>query len=81
MVLSPRVSAAAGLQVTLAPELDGSLDAVENLIAQGVKVAFGHTNATLDDCEAAMDKGEPEVFYTPKLQKIDADMDPLVVVL
>lgn len=49
-----------GSQVTLAPELDGSLDAVENLIAQGVKVAFGHTNATLDDCEAAMDKGEPE---------------------
>jgi N-acetylglucosamine-6-phosphate deacetylase len=44
----------------LAPELDGALDAVENLTAHGVKVAFGHTNATLDDCEAAMDKGKSE---------------------
>lgn len=42
----------------MAPELEGSLDAVEKLTEQGVKVAFGHTNATLDDCEAAMDKGK-----------------------
>jgi N-acetylglucosamine-6-phosphate deacetylase len=34
------------LLVTLAPEVDGALPLVEHLVARGVRVAIGHTNAS-----------------------------------
>ena len=34
--------------VTLAPELDGALETIQTLHAQGIVVAMGHTNANLD---------------------------------
>ena len=43
--------------VTLAPELDGATDAIRGLCDAGVRVAFGHTAATLEDGERAMDEG------------------------
>eukprot|EP01047_Picozoa_sp_COSAG01_P020253 COSAG01_NODE_1148_length_11519_cov_3.641944_7_plen_140_part_00 len=43
--------------MTLAPELDGALDAIRGLREEGVTVAFGHTNASLEAGEAAMDVG------------------------
>ncbi|GGF38805.1 N-acetylglucosamine-6-phosphate deacetylase [Marmoricola endophyticus] len=43
--------------VTLAPELDGGLDAVRRLTAAGVVVAVGHTDATYDVTRAALDAG------------------------
>ncbi|MFC7926739.1 N-acetylglucosamine-6-phosphate deacetylase [Microbacterium laevaniformans] len=44
-------------QVTLAPELPGALAAVSQLVAAGVAVAVGHTNATEDEAFAAFDAG------------------------
>jgi N-acetylglucosamine-6-phosphate deacetylase len=43
--------------VTLAPELPGGLDAVRRLVAHGVVVAIGHTDATYDETRAALDAG------------------------
>lgn len=43
--------------VTLAPEADPELVAVEHLAAAGVVVALGHTRATYDDTIAAVDAG------------------------
>jgi N-acetylglucosamine-6-phosphate deacetylase len=43
--------------VTLAPELDGGLDAVHDLVAAGVVVAIGHTRADAVTTRAALDAG------------------------
>ncbi|QBR93145.1 N-acetylglucosamine-6-phosphate deacetylase [Nocardioides euryhalodurans] len=43
--------------VTLAPELPGATEAVRRLVAAGVVVAIGHTDATYDQARAALDAG------------------------
>ncbi|WP_143588270.1 N-acetylglucosamine-6-phosphate deacetylase [Tersicoccus sp. Bi-70] len=43
--------------VTLAPELDGGVEAVAALTAAGVVAAVGHTDASLDRGHAAVDAG------------------------
>lgn len=43
--------------VTLAPELDGAVEAVRQLVDGGVVVAIGHTDATLDQVRPAVDAG------------------------
>lgn len=44
-------------QLTLAPELPGGLEAVARLVAAGVTVAVGHTDATAEQAAAAFDAG------------------------
>ena len=43
--------------VTLAPEKEGSIPFIEKLVAEGIVVALGHTNASADDIQAAIDAG------------------------
>ncbi|MEH0110935.1 N-acetylglucosamine-6-phosphate deacetylase [Tersicoccus sp. MR15.9] len=43
--------------VTIAPELDGALDAVALLASEGVVAAVGHTDASLEQGHAAIDAG------------------------
>lgn len=43
--------------ITLAPELDGALDAIRTLTAQGIVVSIGHTDATYEQTLAAIDAG------------------------
>jgi N-acetylglucosamine-6-phosphate deacetylase len=43
--------------VTLAPELDGALEVVDWLVAHGVVVAVGHSDATYAQATAAFDHG------------------------
>lgn len=43
--------------VTLAPELVGALDAIGKLVARGVVVSIGHSNATLEEARAGIDAG------------------------
>jgi hypothetical protein len=43
--------------VTLAPELDGGIDAVAQIAAAGAVPAVGHTDATYDVAHAAVDAG------------------------
>lgn len=43
--------------VTLAPELAGGIDAIHQLVAAGVVVAVGHTNATYAETQLAISAG------------------------
>lgn len=43
--------------VTLAPELDGALEATAAFAGHGVKVSLGHTVATAEQAQAAIDAG------------------------
>ena len=43
--------------VTLAPEKKGAIPFIEKLVANGIIVALGHTNASTDDIQAAIDAG------------------------
>ena len=43
--------------VTLAPEKEGAVPFIEKLIAEGIVVALGHTNASASDIRAAIDAG------------------------
>ena len=43
--------------VTLAPEKKGAIRFIEKLVANGIVVALGHTNAAADDIQAAIDAG------------------------
>ena len=43
--------------VTLAPEVDGALEAIEWLSARGVVAAAGHTDATYDEADAGIEAG------------------------
>lgn len=49
--------------VTLAPELPGALDVVDLLVARGVVVAVGHTEATAAEVAAAVDRGARVVTH------------------
>lgn len=50
-------------QVTLAPELDGALGLVAHLVASGVVVACGHTDADAAIAHAAFDAGATTVTH------------------
>ncbi|MDN5721904.1 MAG: N-acetylglucosamine-6-phosphate deacetylase [Corynebacterium sp.] len=55
-----RVFEAAGgtiRMVTIAPELDGALDAIAQIVDAGAVAAVGHTNATYDQTVAAIEAG------------------------
>ncbi len=43
--------------VTLAPEKKGAIPFIEKLVADGIVVALGHTNAAASDIQAAIDAG------------------------
>lgn len=49
--------------VTLAPELPGALDIVDALVARGVVVAVGHTEASAVEVAAAADRGARVVTH------------------
>ncbi len=43
--------------VTLAPELDGALNVIRSLVETGVRVSLGHSGASFETAEAAIDAG------------------------
>jgi N-acetylglucosamine-6-phosphate deacetylase len=43
--------------VTLAPELAGADELIDRLLARGITVSAGHTDATADEANAAFDRG------------------------
>lgn len=49
--------------VTLAPEMQGALDAIGTLVEAGVVVSIGHSDATSDTVEAAIDAGALAVTH------------------
>jgi N-acetylglucosamine-6-phosphate deacetylase len=60
-----RVEALPALRlITLAPELDGALEAVAALCARGVAVSLGHTDASLEQAQAAVAAGARMFTHT-----------------
>lgn len=57
------VATGAVAMVTLAPELEGALDAIRLLTESGVLVSAGHSEATLADFVAAVDAGARGVTH------------------
>ncbi len=48
---------------TLAPELPGALDLVDLLVARGIVVSVGHSDANADEANAAFDRGVGTVTH------------------
>ncbi|WP_344342762.1 N-acetylglucosamine-6-phosphate deacetylase, partial [Agrococcus versicolor] len=59
------VAASAGMRamITLAPELDGGIEAVSALAARGWRVAVGHTDAVVEQGAAAFEAGATIVTH------------------
>lgn len=55
--------------VTLAPELPGALDLIRRLVASGIRVAVGHTDATYDQVLAAVEAGATRVTHLCNAQR------------
>jgi N-acetylglucosamine-6-phosphate deacetylase len=55
--------------VTLAPELPGALDLIRQLVAWGIVVAVGHTDATYDHVRAAVAAGATRVTHLCNAQR------------
>jgi N-acetylglucosamine-6-phosphate deacetylase len=49
--------------VTIAPEIDGALDAIERLHNAGISVAAAHSSATCEDVDAAIQRGLNHVTH------------------
>lgn len=62
--------------VTLAPELPRALELVDLLVARGVTVAAGHTDATAADAHAAFDRGVRTTTHLFNAMRPFAPRDP-----
>lgn len=62
--------------VTLAPELDGALELIEVLVARGIVVSCGHTDATAAQAHEAFDRGATHVTHLFNAMRPFAHRDP-----
>ena len=77
LALLERLGAAGPVaHVTLAPELDGALELVDALVARGVTVACGHSDATVAEAHAAFDRGARHVTHLFNAMRPIAHRDP-----
>jgi N-acetylglucosamine-6-phosphate deacetylase len=67
------------LYVTLAPERDGSLAAIEHLVGAGVRVAVGHSDASDERVRMAADAGASLVTHLYNAQRPFSHRNPGVV--
>jgi N-acetylglucosamine-6-phosphate deacetylase len=65
--------------MTLAPELPGALELVGLLLARGVTVSLGHTDATAAEAHAAFDRGVRTVTHVFNAMRPLAHRDPGIV--
>jgi N-acetylglucosamine-6-phosphate deacetylase len=62
--------------VTLAPELPGALELIDELVGRGVCVSLGHTDATAAEAAAAFDRGARTVTHLFNAMRPFAHRDP-----
>jgi N-acetylglucosamine-6-phosphate deacetylase len=62
--------------VTLAPELEGALELVDELVARGVCVSLGHSNATAEEAHAAFERGARTVTHLFNAMRPFGHRDP-----
>lgn len=63
-------------QITMAPELDGALDAVEYLVAAGVVVSLGHSVASAEVTATAISRGATAFTHVFNAMKPFSHRDP-----
>lgn len=61
--LDPLLAHPALTMMTLAPERDGALSAIRQLVARGVRVSMGHSDATAEQCTTGADAGASLVTH------------------
>jgi N-acetylglucosamine-6-phosphate deacetylase len=61
---------------TLAPELPGALDLVDLLVARGIVVSVGHSDANADEANAAFDRGVGTVTHLFNAMRPFSHRDP-----
>lgn len=49
--------------MTLAPELEGSIETIKYLVSNGIRVSMGHSAATFDDCKKAIEAGACNITH------------------
>lgn len=62
--------------ITLAPELDGALELIRYLVAQGVIVSVGHTDATYEEVQRAVELGARHATHTFNAMRPFQHRDP-----
>jgi N-acetylglucosamine-6-phosphate deacetylase len=62
--------------VTVAPELPGALDLIDDLVAAGVTVACGHSDADAETAHAAFDRGARAVTHLFNAMRPFGHRDP-----
>jgi N-acetylglucosamine-6-phosphate deacetylase len=65
--------------VTLAPEVPGALDAIDRLVAAGVLVSLGHSDATAAQTCAAADRGAAMVTHLFNAQRPLRHREPGII--
>jgi len=79
-LLERLLAAGAVNQVTLAPELPGAFELVEALVARGVTVSAGHTDATAAEAHLAFDRGVSTVTHLHNAMRPSTPRDPSIAV-
>src|SRR5256885_10980749 len=62
--------------MTLAPELPGALELIDILVARGVTVSCGHSDATAEEANAAFDRGARMVTHLFNAMRPFSHRDP-----
>jgi N-acetylglucosamine-6-phosphate deacetylase len=66
-------------RVTLAPELPGALELVDELVVRGVAIAAGHTEASAAQAHAAFDRGVRSVAHLHNAMAPGTPREPSIV--
>jgi len=74
------LSVAPVTQVTLAPELRGSMELVDELVARGITVSAGHSDATAAEAHLAFDRGISTVTHLFNAMRHSTPRDPSIAV-
>jgi N-acetylglucosamine-6-phosphate deacetylase len=67
-------------QMTLAPELPGALRLIDMLVARGVTVSAGHTDATAAEAHLAFDRGVTTVTHLFNAMRRPTPRDPGIAI-
>ena len=65
--------------ITIAPEIPGALALIEHATSLGVKVSIGHTNATSEEAQAAIEAGAASATHTFNAMRPLDHRDPGVI--
>ena len=74
------LDAATVSQVTLAPELPGAFELIDELVRRGITVSAGHTDATAAEAHLAFDRGVRTVTHLFNAMRHSTPRDPSIAV-